>query len=119
MSETGKGTGAADGKGTGGASAGGPGPHPEGAPDPSELSRQMAERMAEIAEQSRRLVADFLSRQGSGGSGEDGIGMADPVAIGTAFLEMTARLMSGPARLAGAQAALGDDYLRPGAGAPT
>src|ERR1700682_4820307 len=110
MSDTGKGTRAAGGKGPGGASAGGQGRRPEGAPDPAELSRQMAqqmaERMAEIAEQSRRLGADFLSRQGGG---EDGIGMANPMAIGAAFLEMAQRMMSDPARLAEAQMSLWND----------
>jgi polyhydroxyalkanoate synthase len=110
MSETGKGTRAAGGKGSGGASADGSRPRPEGAPDPAELSRQMAEQLAEIAEKSRRLVADFLARQGAA-DGEDAIGMASPLAIGTAFLEMTARLMADPARLAQAQAALWQDYL--------
>jgi len=77
-------------------------------PDPAELSRQTAEQIAEIAEKSQRLVADFLSRQG----GQEGIGLADPMAIGAAFLEMTQRMMADPARLAEAQAALWNDYLR-------
>src|SRR5882672_8301557 len=72
--------------------------------DPAELSRQMAE----IAEKSQRLVADFLSRQG----GEEGIGLSNPMAIGAAFLEMTARMMSDPARLVEAQASLWNDYMR-------
>src|SRR5712691_6577161 len=73
-------------------------------PDPAELSR----RMAEIAEKSQRLVADFLSRQG----GEESIGLSNPMAIGAAFFEMTARMMSDPARLVEAQASLWSDYLR-------
>ncbi len=77
-------------------------------PDPAEVSRQAAEHWAEIAEKSQRLVADFLSRQG----GEEGVGLADPMAIGAAFLEMTQRMMSDPARLVEAQAALWNDYLR-------
>jgi polyhydroxyalkanoate synthase subunit PhaC len=112
MSETGKGARAAGGKRNGSASAGGAAPHPEAAPDPAELSRQMAERMAEIAAQSQRLVADFLSRQSGDDQAGDGIGMANPMAIGAAFLEMTARLMSDPAKLAAAQASLWNDYLR-------
>ena len=81
----------------------------ESPPDPAELSRQMAEHMAGIAERSQRLVADFLVRQGEG---EEGAGMASPMAIGAAFFEMTARLMADPARLYEAQAALWNDYLR-------
>src|SRR6266566_15351 len=77
-------------------------------PDPAEVSRQAAEHWAEIAEKSQRLVADFLSRQG----GEEGIGLANPMAIGAAFLELTQRMMSDPARLVEAQAALWNDYLR-------
>ena len=82
--------------------------------DPAELSRQMAEQMAEIAEKSRRLVADFLSRQGgqAGGGGGDGIGLSNPTAIGAAFFEMTARMMSDPARLVEAQVSLWNDYVR-------
>jgi poly[(R)-3-hydroxyalkanoate] polymerase subunit PhaC len=103
MNERGKGAGGSDGAAPGAAAAGGP--------DPAELSRQMAEQLVHIAEKSRRLVADFLARQGAA-DGEEAIGMATPMAVGAAFLEMTARLMSDPARLAQAQAALWQDYLR-------
>src|SRR5205823_3846486 len=75
----------------------------EAPPDPAELSRQIAE----IAEKSQRLVAEFLSRQGGG----DGIGMADPMAIGAAFFEMTARMMADPAKLVQAQLSLWNDYM--------
>ena len=72
-------------------------------PDPAELSR----RFAEIAEQSQRLVTDFLSRQNS----EGGLGMASPTAIGAAFFEMTSRLMSDPSKLVEAQMSFWNDYL--------
>ena len=72
-------------------------------PDPAELSR----RFAEIAEQSQRLVTDFLSRQ----NGEGGLGMATPTAIGAAFFEMTSRLMSDPSKLVEAQMSFWNDYL--------
>jgi polyhydroxyalkanoate synthase len=74
--------------------------------DMAELSRHLAE----IAERSQRLVADFLARQNAGAGGN--LGMADPMAIGAAFFEMTARLMSDPTRLLQAQAALWNDYMR-------
>ncbi|MGE0259777.1 MAG: class I poly(R)-hydroxyalkanoic acid synthase, partial [Alphaproteobacteria bacterium] len=90
---------------TGPASAGGRGGGDE--VDQAELARHLAE----IAEKSRRLVADFLARQ-SGESGGGEIGMANPMAIGAAFFEMTARLMSDPSRLVQAQAALWNDYMR-------
>jgi polyhydroxyalkanoate synthase len=72
-------------------------------PDSAELSR----RMAEIAERSQRLVAEFLSRQ----STEGNVGMADPMAIGATFFELTARMMADPTRLFEAQMALWNDYL--------
>src|SRR5246500_1331180 len=56
-------------------------------PDPVELSRAMAR----IAEQSQRLVADFMQRQAEGSGVEAVAGMSDPMSIGKAFLEMTAR----------------------------
>src|SRR5207244_10002838 len=73
------------------------------APDPAELAREIAE----LAERSQRLVAEFLSRQGGG----DGLGMANPMAIGAAFFEMTARMMSDPSRLVQAQLSLWNDYM--------
>src|SRR5688500_14480718 len=82
----------------------------DGTPDAAEASRQMAKNWAESAEQSQRLVTDFLQRQGSGGG--DGMGMANPSAIGAAFFEMTARMMSDPAKLVEAQVSLWNDYLR-------
>jgi poly[(R)-3-hydroxyalkanoate] polymerase subunit PhaC len=112
MSQTGRGTGATGGSGPRGASAPGPGVRSEGTPEPAELSRKIAENIAEIAEKSRRLVADFLARQGGAGGVEDGVGMANPAAIGAAFFEMTARLMADPAKLVEAQAALWQDYAR-------
>jgi polyhydroxyalkanoate synthase len=72
-------------------------------PDPAELSG----RLAEIAEKSQQLVSEFLKRQRR----EEGVGMADPMGIGTAFLEMTAHLMADPSRLVQAQLSLWNDYL--------
>jgi polyhydroxyalkanoate synthase len=89
-----------------GAAGQGDRPDPTALPDPAELSRQMAE----LAGKSQRLVADFLSRQ-NGQYGEGGIGMATPMAIGSAFFEMTARLMSDPSPLVQAQLALWNDYV--------
>jgi polyhydroxyalkanoate synthase len=63
--------------------------------------------MAEIARQSQQLVADFLKRQ----SPQNGVGMANTLGIGTAFLEMTARMLSDPTRLVQAQLSLWNDYL--------
>jgi polyhydroxyalkanoate synthase len=112
MSKRESGSRAAGHKPPGGGSAAGPGPRPEAPPDPAELSRQMAGHLAEIAEKSRRLVTDFLARQRGGDGEENGVGMADPTAIGAAFLEMTARMMADPKRLVEAQVSLWNDYLR-------
>src|SRR5256714_2849205 len=103
MSEREGDTRAGGGKANSSASGSGPGAGTDGLPDPIELSRQMAE----IAEKSQRLVADFLSRQG----GENGFGMADPMAIGAAFFDMTAKLMADPSRLVQAQLSLWNDYM--------
>ena len=72
-------------------------------PDPVQWSRNMAE----IAERSQRLVLEFLGRQ----SGE-GIGMADPLNVGRAFVEMTSRLMADPGKLMQAQVSLWQDYMQ-------
>jgi polyhydroxyalkanoate synthase len=74
-------------------------------PDPVEWSRALAR----IAEQSQRMVSEFLTRQPA--VDRDGMGMADPLNIGSAFLEMAARMMADPARLVQAQMSLWSDYL--------
>ncbi len=73
-------------------------------PDPA----VWAKSMAEIAEKSQRLVSEFLARQAEGA----GVGMADPLNIGAAFLEMTQRLMSDPGRMVEAHLSLWQDYMR-------
>src|SRR5579871_2537493 len=78
-------------------------------PDPVELSRAMAR----IAEQSQRLVAEFMQRQAEGAAGSaDAAGMSDPGSIGRAFLEMTTRMMTNPAKLVEAQVNLWHDYMQ-------
>ena len=63
--------------------------------------------MVEIARKSQQLVAEFLKRQNP----EQGVGMASPMALGAAFFEMTARMMSDPSRLVQAQMSLWNDYM--------
>ncbi len=70
-------------------------------PDPALVTRTMAE----VAERGQRIVADFLKRQGEGSPS------ADPLNIGSAFMEMTTRLMSNPAGLVQAQIGFWQDYL--------
>jgi polyhydroxyalkanoate synthase subunit PhaC len=71
--------------------------------DAAELPRHLAE----IAERSQKLLADFLARQ----SNEPQPGSADPMAIGAAFFELTARMMADPTRFLETQIALWNDYL--------
>lgn len=71
--------------------------------DPAELSKAMTN----IAERSQRIVTDFLARQASEGSFN-----ADPLNIGDAFLQMTTKLMTDPAKLVEAQMNLWQDYMQ-------
>ena len=74
-------------------------------PDPDVVSRSMAD----IAERSQRLVTEWLARQAPGG--EAASASPDPLNIGGAFLEMTARLMANPARMMAAGLGFWQDYL--------
>jgi len=67
---------------------------------------KLAETMAKIAEQSQRIVGDFVHRQANGDREP-----ADPLNIGGAFMEMAARMMADPMKLAQAQIGLWQDYL--------
>jgi polyhydroxyalkanoate synthase len=71
--------------------------------DPAEWSRHLRG----IAERSQRLVSEFVGRQGA----DSAMGMASPMAIGAAFMEMTARIMADPSRLVEAQLALWQDAM--------
>jgi polyhydroxyalkanoate synthase len=62
--------------------------------------------MADIAERSQRIVGEWLRRQA-----ESGPPSADPLNIGSAFLDMTAKLMANPARLMQAQLGFWQDYM--------
>ena len=70
-------------------------------PDPALVTRTMAE----VAERGQRIVSDFLKRQ------SESDGNPDPLNIGNAFMEMTTRLMTNPARLVQAQIGFWQDYL--------
>ncbi len=71
-------------------------------PDATHIGRSMAE----VAERSQRIVAEWLKRQG-----EEGQFSADPLNIANAFMEMTAKLMANPARLVQAQIGFWQDYM--------
>ncbi|MDF2095098.1 PHA/PHB synthase family protein [Aquibaculum arenosum] len=68
-----------------------------------------AKTMAEIAERSQKIVSAFLERQATQSKEPPA---ADPLNIGSAFMEMTARMMADPVRLMQAQASLWQDYMR-------
>ena len=66
-----------------------------------------AATMAKVAERSQALMKEFLARQSADGKDAP----ADPLNIGTAFIEMTTRLMRDPAKLVEAQMALWRSYV--------
>ena len=72
-------------------------------PDPQEF----AQNMAKVAEQSQRLVAEFLKRQ----SNQSGANEADPLKIGNAFMELTTAMLQNPQQLLEAQVNLWQDYV--------
>ncbi len=69
--------------------------------NPAELGRSMAD----VAERSQRIVGDWLKRQSQLQPS------ADPLNIGSAFMEMTATLMANPAALMQAQIGFWQDYM--------
>jgi len=79
-------------------------------PDPRDdnaVPADVAATMAKIAEKSQRILSGYLARQ----SEQGGMGMADPLNVTGAFLEMTTRMLSDPARMLEAQASLWQDYM--------
>lgn len=72
-------------------------------PDPEQLGRSMSD----VAERSQRLVGEWLKRQGE----ESAAPNTDPLNIGSAFMEMTTRLIANPQKLAEAQMGFWQDYM--------
>ncbi|MBM3542726.1 MAG: alpha/beta fold hydrolase, partial [Alphaproteobacteria bacterium] len=72
-----------------------------GVPDPAEL----AKTVAGIAERSQRLLLSYMEKQGAEP------GSLDPLNLGQAFFDLTARLMADPAKLIQAQMTLWNDYM--------
>jgi polyhydroxyalkanoate synthase subunit PhaC len=70
-------------------------------PDPELIGRSMAD----IAARSQRLVNEWLKRQA-----KDGVAL-DPLNVGGAFLEMTAKLLANPGQMVQAQMGLWRDYI--------
>ena len=80
---------------------------PSATPDPVDLSRAMAS----IAERSQRIIQEFVEKQNEGSADSGALGISDPLNIGNAFLEMTAKMMADPAKLFQAQLGLWQDYM--------
>ncbi|MDP6350781.1 MAG: class I poly(R)-hydroxyalkanoic acid synthase [Alphaproteobacteria bacterium] len=70
-------------------------------------SAVFAQNMARIAESSQKLVRAFLARPA-----QSGLGLADPLNISVAFLDMTVKMMADPGKLAQAQMNYWQDSLR-------
>lgn len=72
-------------------------------PDPVELSHSVAR----IAERSQRLIMDFMERR----AGAEHKTALDPLNIGSAFIELTQRMMADPSYLMKAQFNLWQSYI--------
>ena len=70
-------------------------------------SAQVVAILGEIAERSRKLIEDFVARQGDLDSLGEG-----RAPLGGAFVEMLSRVMSQPQELMQAQFGLWQDYMR-------
>ncbi len=76
------------------------------APKPMPGAAEVGRSMSDIAERSQRIVGEWLKRQA-----QEGPGSSDPFNIGSAFMEMTARLMANPSKLLQAQMGFWQDYM--------
>jgi len=77
-----------------------------------EQSEQVALILGDIAERSRKLVEDFVARQGDLDGAMTTANGYDGTKLGGTFVELLARLMSQPHELAQAQFQLWQDYVR-------
>jgi polyhydroxyalkanoate synthase len=71
-------------------------------------AKDWSRTMSSIAEQSQKIVADYLATQNKG---MNGIGMGDPANVGKAFFDMTRKMMTDPAKLWKAQMDWWQDYM--------
>ena len=76
-------------------------PHTETTPDMAAA----AEQFASIAERSRKIVQDFMASQQEAGRPDP-----DPLNIGSAFMELTGKMMADPARMWEMQTRFWSDY---------
>ncbi|MGH8751538.1 MAG: hypothetical protein ACREUV_07515, partial [Burkholderiales bacterium] len=68
---------------------------------------QLTKAYSDMAQQSQQMVADFLQRHASTGA----IGMGDELGVGKAFLDLTAKMMADPFKLAEMQWNMWQDYM--------
>ena len=80
---------------------------PESPDDLQQNLTQFSENMAKIAERSQKLVTDYLARHAT----EAGLADPDPLNISGTFMELTARMMANPAKLAQHQMEMWQDYV--------
>jgi polyhydroxyalkanoate synthase len=69
----------------------------------------LQQNLAKVAERSQKLVQDFLARQAEAAGGTSAI---DPLNIGGAFLDMTAKMLANPHKVVEAHMSLWQDYFR-------
>ena len=69
---------------------------------------RLAENFPRIAEQSQRLLQDYLQRNATG----DYFSVPDPRVVAKPFLEMTQKMMADPGKLIQAQMAFWQEYMR-------
>ncbi|MFN4088646.1 MAG: PHA/PHB synthase family protein [Alphaproteobacteria bacterium] len=77
-------------------------------PSPQLDPAQLAANFARIAEQSHRIMSEFASRNAT----EVQATGTDPLGVGRAFIDLTGQMLANPVRLAEAQAALWQEYLK-------
>ncbi len=83
-------------------------------PDTTELKlpdpKKVGETVARIAEQSQRVVQEFVERQAKDGAGEYQV--LDPRIVARSFQELMEKMMADPAKVVESQLKLWQDYTR-------
>src|SRR5438445_7031034 len=78
-------------------------PATQSAPDPAQSARVFAE----VAERSSRLMGEFLQRQAGG----QGVATSDEFGVARAFMDLTARMLADPWKLAEMQTKMFWDHV--------
>lgn len=83
--------------------------------EPADLTdispEKVAQAVADISEQSQRLVLEFLNRQSADGDPLATPSTPDPLNVGPAFADLTAKLIADPGRLMQTQIDLWQNYM--------